>query len=56
LIGLSQTSGLFMSAGLARQRWQALEDSFLEGGRKVLAMAVQLFPSHMVLWMVMSFA
>jgi hypothetical protein len=56
LIGLSHTSGLLMSAGLARQRWHALDDSFLAGGKNVLAIAVQLLPSHMVLWMVMSFA
>jgi hypothetical protein len=49
LIGLSHTLGLLMSAELARQRWQAAEESFLAGGRYVFAIAVQLLPSHMVL-------
>jgi hypothetical protein len=48
--GLFHTSAWFMSLGVARQTWQVLDANFLSPGRKVLAMAVQLLPSHMVLY------
>jgi hypothetical protein len=47
---ISQTVGLLEWSGVARQTWHLLEASFFPVPKNVFAIAVQLLPSHIVLY------